>query len=441
MKAALAVALLVTGQIRVDSADGLSVHLSVARGGVSVTIAGGGGVSDPLYAAAGSTPALDLNFEARGDLVDAISGNALGVFSRLSAGTYLDSDGLIKNASADTPRFEHDKDGQRVGLLFENISTNYVLYSEDFSGAAWTLNGASLSPNAAMAPDGAMTADKLIASGSAGTLQNRVYQQINTGTYTRSVFAKAAEADEILFRTADGFTSGSYIVFSLVDGSIVSQSGTAPLDVYVEEYPDGWWRFGVSSNGVSLIYFAVFGANCQAGNGIYIWGANATSYTYNARIITSYIKTDASTVTRSADTYYISGANFASYFNNGGPGTKYMDFDIHMVNTAGGAVREKNGNLLTYEFRNGYASVVNSSIQAQFNFTGASYGDREKWSLAYATNDFAGSRNGAAALTDAIGSLPSVVELRFEETVGVIRRYAYWNTRIANANLEAMTAP
>jgi len=400
---------------------------------------------DELYQLAGAVPALDLNFQKNKTLVDDISGSSLGVFGRLSNGAYLDSDGLIKTALSDVPRFEHANDGEVVGLLFEDRSTNYLLNSEDFSAASWTIdNGAAPLPatlltNVATAPDGTATADKLVASGVQGLAANRVYQNAPfANPFTLSIFAKAGEADQILFRTGTGTVTTDYIVFSLVDGSIVTQSGTAPLNIYVKEYPNGWWRFGIASNSMSLFYFSVYGPNCQDGNGIYLWGANATYWAYNWRLMTSYVKTTSSTVTRATDTYYLSGANFASYFNNGGPGTKYMDFNINTA-VVSFAVREKNGNFLTYQFWNGYATVVNSSIQAQFDFNGGAYGDREKWSLAYATNDFAGSRNGGTALTDSLGSLPSVAELRFEESVGIIRRYAYWPSRLANAKLEAMT--
>lgn len=402
------------------------------------------GPSDPLYAAAGSTPALDLNFEASGDLTDAISGSALGSFARSSAGTYLDSDGFIKSASAGIPRFEHDKDGNRLGFLFEDRATNYMKDSEDFSTTNWTLSGATLSTDAITAPDGTMTADKLIATGPAGLASNRVYQVAPfANPWALSIFAKAGEADEILFRTGGGTFSSSYIVFSLVDGSVVTQSGTTPTAVYAIEYPNGWWRFVTANSSMSTWYFAVYGTNCANGNGIYVWGANAAYGTYNWKIPTSYIKTTSSTVTRVEDTYNISGASFASYFNTGGPGTKYMDFNAHGIPSVPYAVREKNGNFYTLEFRNGYASVVYSAVQAQFDFSSYLYSDREKWTLAFDTNDFAASRNGGTALTDPFGTNPSAVvnSLYFEESVGIIRRYAYWPTRIENANLEAMTAP
>ena len=51
---------------------------------------------------------LDLNFAQRKSLTDRVSNNNLITFSRDSIGTYVGSDGLIKTAVADAPRFDHD---------------------------------------------------------------------------------------------------------------------------------------------------------------------------------------------------------------------------------------------------------------------------------------------------------------------------------------------
>jgi hypothetical protein len=45
-------------------------------------------------------------------------------FTRASTGTYLDSDGLLKTATTNTPRIEYDANGNRKGLLIEEARTN-----------------------------------------------------------------------------------------------------------------------------------------------------------------------------------------------------------------------------------------------------------------------------------------------------------------------------
>ena len=55
-------------------------------------------------------------------------------FTRGSTGTYVDSDGLIKNAAVDEPRFSSDPaTGESLGLLIEPSSTNTKPNSQDFT--------------------------------------------------------------------------------------------------------------------------------------------------------------------------------------------------------------------------------------------------------------------------------------------------------------------
>jgi len=114
--------------------------------------------------------AVDFNFAENLSLVDNVSGNNLITFSRASAGTYIDSAGVIQDTKA-----------------------NLMPYSEDF--ASWTVaaNSTVTSDNA-VAPDGQMTADQLFfpATGSTNVSQNVTLGQ--NKTYTVSMWAKAVSA-------------------------------------------------------------------------------------------------------------------------------------------------------------------------------------------------------------------------------------------------------
>ena len=106
---------------------------------------------------------------------------------------------LLKTASADAPRLEYAADGQSEGLLIEQQFTQYSHYSEDFdNNGGWAKYNATIQPNAAVAPDGSLSADLLVeAYETSGT--NSHYMRQNTlgsvavgDTYTWTVFAKAA---------------------------------------------------------------------------------------------------------------------------------------------------------------------------------------------------------------------------------------------------------
>ena len=79
-------------------------------------------------------PTLDLNFAATKVLDDRIT------FTRDSIGTYVGEDGLIKYASNNVPRFDHDPiTRESLGLLIEESRTNKVSNSITMTAAALVL--------------------------------------------------------------------------------------------------------------------------------------------------------------------------------------------------------------------------------------------------------------------------------------------------------------
>jgi hypothetical protein len=83
--------------------------------------------SERLYQLAQAVPTLDLQFAATRSLVDNISGQNLITFSRASSATYIGSDGLLKTATTNEPRFDHNPiTGESLGLLVEEQRTNSI---------------------------------------------------------------------------------------------------------------------------------------------------------------------------------------------------------------------------------------------------------------------------------------------------------------------------
>ena len=96
-------------------------------------------------------PSLNLNFARSKTLDPRIT------FIRTQTGSeasYVDESGIIRYASADEPRFDHDPEtGRCLGLMIEEQQTNVLLYSEEFD-TGWTSTNASVTANATTAPDG-----------------------------------------------------------------------------------------------------------------------------------------------------------------------------------------------------------------------------------------------------------------------------------------------
>ena len=112
-------------------------------------------------------PTLDLNFAATKTLDRRIT------FTRDSIGTYTDDMGILKYASNNVPRFDHDPTtGESLGLLIEESRTNQMIYSSDITGdvsqnSGYGVQNGTVTGNQTTAPDGTTTADKY----ADGTLQ------------------------------------------------------------------------------------------------------------------------------------------------------------------------------------------------------------------------------------------------------------------------------
>lgn len=86
------------------------------------------------------TIAPDSNFNFVG--TGKVSPNIL--CTRPSTGFYMNSRGLPTQAPANTPRVEYDWNGQCLGMLNEEGSTNVLTYSETHSNSAWVRTGTAV---------------------------------------------------------------------------------------------------------------------------------------------------------------------------------------------------------------------------------------------------------------------------------------------------------
>lgn len=96
---------------------------------------------------------------------------------------------------------------------------NLLTYPSAFDNSAWTKQLVTITANTAVAPNGMMTADKVVETASAG--EHSVYQAVtvlNATAYTISVYAKAAERNWLL---VNFFTGGSFRnYFNLSNGTL-----------------------------------------------------------------------------------------------------------------------------------------------------------------------------------------------------------------------------
>ncbi|MNV13259.1 hypothetical protein D3C71_1038910 [compost metagenome] len=185
----------------------------------------------------------------------------------------------------------------------------------------WTRSAASITPGAAVAPDGRFTADKLVEN----TANSPHYQdQIVDGTYTTgqvfsgSIFLKAAERTRVRmnFYYAIGSVGGKQIIFDLSAKSIVSQDA-AVVNSGVVDVGNGWLRCWFTAPvdtpaetrlllRVQLISTGTTSSYTGDGlSGVYAWGAQVEAGAFP----TTYIPSVDSFTSRSST---------ATYFDNVG---------------------------------------------------------------------------------------------------------------------------
>lgn len=385
-----------------------------------------------------------------------------------SGGTRVNENGLIVASSA--PRYNHHPTaGVCLGVLREPQRTQVATYSEEFDNAIYTKTRCSVTPNAAVAPDGTTTMDKIIEDGS---LNSHIVTQTTSSivpstTSTVSVFAKAGERSAILLTLNDAAspTDQCSASFNLATGAIgvaAANTGLATgAAAWIEEFPNGVYRCslaGKPSTGGTQTIGRIFlrpastGSSIYQGDGVsglYLWGYNHTAST----LPMSYIKTVASQVTRTADVGLVTGTDFSDFFN-AEEGTLYTQTSAkNMIAAAvSNEVSLNNAaNTNTVGTRTGTGSVQPSVDLFAVDSGSTTWdspnidvteGSIVRMALRYKTNDFAGYVNGAISGTASI-AVPAGID-RMSLARGVdfpehLQRVTYWPIGHSNTDLADIT--
>jgi hypothetical protein len=331
-------------------------------------------------------PSLDLRFALAKKLDPRIT------FTRGSTGTYFGSDGIMRTAGVNEPRFDHDPiTGQSLGLLVEESRSNQLRYSEDFSVTGisnWDTGQATTSrlSNIVVSPDGNTTADKLVEGTS--TNSGYTFYQPNsisgTGNICFSCFFKPAGRRYVEVNIWDGNTIAAGAVFDIQTGTYISSGATGGGSISVSSYgiipyPNGWYRCYLVANRSSITYIysriVIRNNTIQANyagdgtSGIYLWGAQLEAGAFP----TSYIPTVASTVTRSADLAQMTGTNFSSWYNQS-EGSLFVVASPSTNGAYSGFIY-----LLGTDFNNGITYLRQSDYQPVFRIRS---GQRDEYSKA-----------------------------------------------------------
>jgi len=404
------------------------MRLTASRASITSS---GGAVLDAIQQ---EDPTLDLNFEETKTLTDDVSGNNLITFSRASSGTYVDSDGLIKTAVTDAPRFDHDPvTGESLGLLIEESRTNLVTYSEEFDQWTFTGTGGVTSPPSSLStnessPSGLNDATKISypavsAINSYSIIYIRPASSNNT-EYTFSIYLKGAVGGETLY------------LMATPNGSVYTS----------EEFTltTSWERYSFTSTTLgSNSYFQIgvdlrdSNQSAQSAQTFSLWGAQLEA---NASFPTSYIPTSGSTVTRGADVASIEGTNFSSWYNQS-EGTVFVELGSEQGGVPARFQLSDDSGVNRIQSRKNQLYCFNGT--QQFNL---SYTSSLKEASAFSGTSTSVAVSGSVVATHGSASLPTCTNIEigkrggnFNYLNGHISRLAYFPTRKTDQKLIDLT--
>ena len=199
--------------------------------------------------------------------------------------------------NACTVRRSTDNTSQDVGFLGTELdnfslmnfvgSENLLLRSEEMDNASWVKSGLTITTNAAIAPDGTLTADLLSNTATESIYQQTTLPAASGSVYTYSVYVKQASLDWMRFTVFESANSANQLTlwFNPSTGTLgtVSAGGTATLVAgNVVASTNGFYRIYLTGSFVaSLINFQT---NIVTANGGSTTATNSARYQWGAQV-------------------------------------------------------------------------------------------------------------------------------------------------------------
>ncbi len=401
------------------------------------------------------------------DFVAAISGAS---FSRSSSGRRWNHRGIYETLSSNVARYGHaPSTGSPNGLIIMPQQTLLLLRSEEFDNASWLKNGVTNTANAALAPDGNTTADKIVETvTTVGRYTGQVFTGVASTPYTSFFIVAAAPRTRCGIIMRDTATSANQcrVGFNLATGTIdfaAAAIGThAAASAGIEALPDGRfliWLTGtigtdtaVETRLYTLDNVATIGSPTYLGDGtsgIYVWDGNVVSGT----LLPFTLPTTTAQVTVQPDLLRIP---LGSWFNPA-EGTFIVEATPSGINGIGNnltffAVDDgTTSNNLRIRIDSGGAIRVNDGVGGVANWSSASLGTaarnvKEKLALTYKNGGASYvSRNGAAAVAGPSSYvMPTVTHLSVGSFAssfffgGAVGRLAYIPRTVTPAQVAAL---
>lgn len=382
----------------------------------------------------------------------------LHTFTRASIATRVNSSGNIETVASGAHRLDHDKDGNRIGLLVVVPRTNLFTRSAEFDHADWSKARATVDADATTSPDGGTNADRLGDNNSTGSnsvlLTSPAITVATSTQYTYSLFAKADQLSWVKLHLISFTTpANGGAFFNLSAGTIGTTD--AGYTASIKDYGNGWYRCSITfttdavdTSGNARVFLADADGDTTVDldgtSSVFIWGAQFEAGAFP----TSYIPTTTVAVARAAETS-VSATSGWNHSETAG--------SLYWVGTPNHTPDATTGELILFSLNDGTTNEVieayaDTSANVRFRVTvggvdqcdidsgvNAVGGTELKIAVAWAANDFVISVNGASVVADTGGTLPTVTQLEPCEN-GHTKQLVAWSSRLVDGDVEAMTA-
>ena len=331
-------------------------------------------------------------------------------FSRTSSATRLNSGNNIETLATNMPRLNYF--GSCPSLLLEEDSTNSHTYSEVSTGK--TLTNITLTNNSATSPSGEFNAMELKEDTNNGKhrFSGNSITVLSSSTYTISMFVKKNSDNRFVFINAGALlnASGSF--------NLDTQATTGDVEIF-NNYGNGWYRIGITATAPSTLSTSFF-VQIQQGttdvaytgdgtSNFYIWGLQFEQ----SSAVSSYIKTEATSVSRTKDQCLNAGNSTLFNFTEGSfyvDVKPYKNTSFYNISLSDGSAN----NRVSYQFQNNNTQVkiriVSSGSEISQVNESVIFGSRNKLCITFKNNEFKTYINGSLVETITSGNAPTSMD-------------------------------
>lgn len=380
------------------------------------------------------------------DFTTASLDSRVTVTRALNTATRVNSSGVIETVNADLPRFDYTlgSGGACKGLLIEEARTNSltgVNLVNPTNTTGWTGFGDAAGVFSVVDDTAALTS-----AGLAGICSSGKVFKIDNSAGTTPYYVRVNNTITV------GVATWTYSAYARGSGVLTFQNNSGTWSGTTSPAISNQYQ-RLTSTGVGSASPTQFRIKADAGSTLYFILAQAEEGAF----VTSVIPNTGTSVTRNADAVSMTGTNFSDWYN-ATEGTLQV---IGSMNTASTSIfqtfamiGDTNNNLQIFNnlsasrFRGDIYS--GGALQKAFTYTAAgapASGTTYNIIVGMKANDFAMAINGNTAATANSGLMPvspsalyiGSVNTGFQQLGGHIRKLAYYNQKLTNAEIQAFS--